>query len=425
MKLLAILPLLLLSLSFNAHAAQKSIDAIVAVVEADVITKQEIETRKGIIRADFARNKRKLPDNETLHRQVLEVMIGDSILIQEAKRRGLKITEGQLNQAMQKIARDNNKNLSEFRKLLIANGLNYEKYRETIRRDLTVNALRRQYTQSRVTVNDQDVDDFINRSDNSSAQYEYKLAHILIALPDAATPQQISAAKQKSTEILSRLDAGETFEDLASEYASGSSALSGGDLGWRKKAEIPSVFTETVLPMQPGDYAGPLRSASGYHIVHLSGRKDAQQVLSKQVRSRHILLRANELITEAEAEARLLEIRQRILAGEDFAQLARLYSVDYASGAQGGDIGWMEPGSTVKEYDELSRQIEPGKVSKPFRSEFGWHILEVTGRRTVDETTESKRNKIYSQLLQQKQNEAFFIWQQKLRDEAYVEFPDA
>ncbi len=425
MKLLSILSILLLCLSFNTRAAQQSIDAIVAIVEADVITRQEVEDRKDIIRADFAHKGRKLPDSETLHRQVFEVMISDSILIQEAKRRGLRITEGQLNQTMQKIARDNDKNLSEFRELLIANGLDYEKYRETMRRDLTLNALRQQYTQRRVTVSDQEVDDFMNRNDDSSAQYEYKLAHILIGLPDAATPEQNSAAKQKAAEILTRLDAGGAFEELANEFASGSSALSGGDLGWRKKAEIPSVFTETVLPMQPGEYAGPLRSASGYHIVYLVDRKDAQQVLSDQVRSRHILIRPNELVTDAEAKARLLELRQRILAGEDFAQLARLYSVDYNSGAEGGDIGWMEPGATVKEYDDLSRQIEPGTVSEPFRSKFGWHILEVTGRRTVDETTESKRNKIYSQLLQKKQNEAFFIWQKQLRDEAYVEFPDA
>ncbi len=425
MKLLSILYVLLLGLSFNIHAAQKTIDAIVAIVEADVITQQEIEDRKDLIRADFAHNNRKLPNSETLHRQVLEVMISDSILIQEAKRRGLKITDGQLNQAMQKIARDNNKNLSEFRKLLIANGLDYQKYRETVRKDLTVNALRQQYAQRKVTVSDQEVDDFVNRNDDGRTQYEYKLAHILISLPDAATPEQINAAKQKSTEILTRLDAGGTFEELANEFSSGSNALSGGDLGWRKKAEIPSVFTEIVLPMQPGDYAGPLRSASGYHIVHLSDRKDAEQVLSTQVRSRHILLRPNELITEAEAKARLLEFRQRILAGEDFAQLAQLYSVDYGSGAEGGDIGWMAPGETVKEYDELSRQIEQGVVSEPFRSQFGWHILEVTGRRTVDETTESKRAKIHNQLLQQKQNEVFYIWQQKLRDEAYVIFPDA
>ncbi|MCP4188654.1 MAG: molecular chaperone SurA [Gammaproteobacteria bacterium] len=425
MKLLSIFSILLLGLGLNTHAAQKSIDAIVAIVEADVITKQEIEARKDIIRTDFARNNRKLPDSDTLHRQVLEVMISDSILLQEAKRRGLKITEGQLNQAMQKIARDNNKNLSEFRQLLVASDIDYQKYRESIRKDLIVNALQRQYAQRRATVSDEEVDDFINRNDDGSIQYEYKLAHILITLPDAATPEQISNAKQKSTEILDNLKAGGTFEELANEFASGSNALSGGDLGWRKKAEIPSVFTETVLPMKPGDYAGPLRSASGYHIVYLSDRRDAEQVLTTQVRSRHILLRPDEIITEEEAKTRLLEFRQRILSGEDFARLARLHSVDYTSGAEGGDIGWMEQGETVKEYDDISRQIEQGKISEPFRSKFGWHILEVTGRRTVDETTESKREKIYSQLLQQKQHEVFNIWQQKLRDEAYVVLPDA
>ena len=424
MKLLPIIGLSLLGLTVHVEAAQKSIDAIVAIVEDDVITERELDARKTLIITEFTRSKRKLPDDGTLHRQILEAMINDSILLQEAKRRGLKITEGRLNQAMQKISRDNQMDLTKFRQVLIAEGIDYEKYRETIRKDLTLNALRRQYTARTAIISDEEVDDFINRNDDG-IEYEYKLAHILITLPDAATPDQIAKAKAQSTEILERLNDGALFEQLANQYSSGSTALSGGDLGWRKKAEIPGLFTDVVLGMKPGDYAGPLRSASGYHIVNLSDRKDAQQVFTTQVQSRHILLRPNELISEEEVEARLLELRQRLLAGEDFARLARLYSVDYTSGAEGGDIGWMEKGDTVKEYQEATDRLEPGQISEPFRSQFGWHIAEVTGRRTIDETAESKREKIFSQLLEQKQREVFGIWQQKLRDEAYVVLPDA
>ena len=424
MKLLTIIVLTLFGLSVNVEAEQESIDAIIAIVQDDVITKRELEARKTLIITEFTRSGRKLPDDETLHRQVLEAMINDSILMQEAKRRGLKITDGQLNQAMQRISRDNQMDLTQFRQVLIAEGIDYEKYRETIRKDLTLNALRRQYTARSATISDEEVEDFINRNDDG-IEYEYKLAHILITLPDAATPEQVAEAKALSTEILEKLNAGAVFDQLANQYSVGSTALSGGDLGWRKKAEIPGLFTDAVLGMEPGEYAGPLRSASGYHIVFLSDRKDAQQVLSTQVRSRHILLRPNELLSDEEAEARLLELRQRVLAGEDFARLAQLYSVDYGSGTEGGDIGWMEKGDTVREYQEMTDRLEPGQISPPFKSQFGWHIVEVTGRRTIDETADSKREKIYSQLLEQKQREVFGIWQQRLRDEAYVVLLDA
>ncbi|MDH5354234.1 MAG: peptidylprolyl isomerase [Gammaproteobacteria bacterium] len=424
MKLLTIIVLTLFGLSVNVEAEQESIDAIIAIVQDDVITKRELEARKTLIITEFTRSGRKLPDDETLHRQVLEAMINDSILMQEAKRRGLKITDGQLNQAMQRISRDNQMDLTQFRQVLIAEGIDYEKYRETIRKDLTLNALRRQYTARSATISDEEVEDFINRNDDG-IEYEYKLAHILITLPDAATPEQVAEAKALSTEILEKLNAGAVFDQLANQYSVGSTALSGGDLGWRKKAEIPGLFTDAVLGMEPGEYAGPLRSASGYHIVFLSARKDAQQVLSTQVRSRHILLRPNELLSDEEAEARLLELRQRVLAGEDFARLAQLYSVDYGSGTEGGDIGWMEKGDTVREYQEMTDRLEPGQISPPFKSQFGWHIVEVTGRRTIDETADSKREKIYSQLLEQKQREVFGIWQQRLRDEAYVVLLDA
>ena len=176
--------------------------------------------------------------------------------------------------------------------------------------------------------------------------------------------------------------------------------------------------------MEPGDHAGPLRSASGLHIVHLKERRNLEQVLSEQTRSRHILIRPNELISEEDTKDRLLEFRQRILDGEDFGRLARLYSVDYTSGSEGGDIGWTERGATVKEYQAVTDRLEEGEISEPFRTQFGWHIVEVTGRRTVDETAQSKREKIYSQLLEQKQREVFDLWKRRLRDEAYVVFPD-
>jgi peptidyl-prolyl cis-trans isomerase SurA len=409
-------------------AARTSIDRIVAVVDESVITARQLTDRINLIKLDFRKSNRRLPGNDVLQRQVLEALINDSLLLQEAKRRGIKITDGQLNQAMQRLARQNKMSLSNFRKALINDGVDYDKYRETIRREMTVSTLGRQYSQRNATISEAEVDDFIKLSGDNETNYEYRISHILIALPDAAPPDQVSEAQDIAEEILVELDQGAQFEELANTFSAGDTALQGGDLGWRKKAEIPSLFTSEILAMEPGGYAGPIRSANGFHIIYLKEVRDLEQTISQQTRTRHILIKPNELISEEDARERLYEFRERILAGEDFGRLARLYSVDYVSGAEGGDIGWMDPGSTVKDYEVAASRLEIGELSEPVRSQFGWHLIEVTGRREVDETEQNKRNKIYSQLLQQKQSEAFDLWKRRLRDEAYViivDEPDA
>ena len=406
-----------------AVAAQISLDSIIAIVDESVITRRELTDRIKLLKAEFQQSNRRLPKSDVLERQVLEALINDSILLQEARRRGVKVTEGQLNQTMQRLARQNKMNLSEFRDAIIADGLDYDKYRETVRRELILTTLRNQYSQRNATISDSEVDDFMKLSGEDEANYEYHLSHILIALPDAASPEQVSEAQQFVNEILTELDQGAQFDQLANTYSAGATALQGGDLGWRKRAEIPSLFTTEVLVMEPGDHAGPIRSASGFHIVYLEGRRNLEQTITRQTRTRHILIKPNELISDDEARERLLEFRSRILAGEDFARLAKLYSVDYNSGANGGDIGWMDPGATVKEYETAANQLKVGELSQPVRSQFGWHLIEVTDRREVDETEQNKRNKIYSQLLEQKQREVFNLWKRRLRDEAYVVFP--
>lgn len=406
-----------------AGAAQTSLDAIVAIVDESVITRRELDRRINLVTVDFRKSQRRLPPDDVLRRQVLEALISDSLLLQEASRRGIKITESQLNQAMQRVARQNQMTLSDFRRALLADGINYEEYRNAVHREMIIGALRNQYSQRNASISDAEVDEFLEQSGGDNTSYEYRLSHILLSVPDAATPEQVSSAQQMAQRILARLDQGEEFDQLANTFSTSATALQGGDLGWRKKAEIPGLFTSAVLSMKPGDYAGPIRSASGFHIVHLKQRRDLEQVLSKQTRSRHILIRPNELVSEEEAQKRLLEFRERILAGEDFARLARLYSVDYTSGSEGGDIGWMDPGATVKEYEAVADRLEIGEISEPFRTQFGWHLVEVTDRRTVDETEQNKRQKIYSQLLQQKQSEVFDLWKRRLRDSAYVVFP--
>lgn len=425
MKLIGLSGTLLGSLlMLNLAAAQTTLDTIIAIVDESVITQRELANRIQLISIGLKRSQRRLPPDDVLARQVLEALISDSLLLQEAARRGVKISDSQLNQTMQRLARQNKMTLSEFRKALIADGLDYEKYRQTVGREMTISTLQRQYSQRNASISDAEVDEFIEQSGGDGASYEYRLSHILIALPDAATPNQVDLAQKTALEIMSRLDQGDNFDQLANTFSAGDTALQGGDLGWRKKAEIPSLFTAQVLSMEPGGHAGPIRSASGFHVVHLKQRRDLEQVISQQVRSRHILIKPNELVSEEDAQQRLHEFRERILAGEDFTRLAQLYSVDYASGSNGGDIGWMDPGATAKEYQTVANQLAEGELSEPFRSQFGWHLVEVTGRRSVDETAQTRRQKIYSQLLQQKQREVFDLWKRRLRDEAYVVFPD-
>lgn len=409
-------------------AAQESaivLDSIVAIVEEDIVTSRELENRINLIRSDFKKANRQLPEESRLREQVLEVLVNSSLLLQEANRRGIRVSDSQLNQTMQNIAKQNKMRLSDYRLSLISEGLDYEKFRESVRTDIAVSTLNRQYSQRNASVSELEVDDFIALSGTTDNEYEYRLSHILLSLPDAAAPEQIAKARETAAEIIEKLEQGIAFDQLANSFSASDTALQGGDLGWRKKAQIPALFTDQTITMNPGDFAGPIRSASGFHIISLQDRRNLQQVLTRQTKSRHILIKPNALISEDEARNRLVEFRKRIESGEDFSRLAKLYSVDYVSGSDGGDLGWTDPGSMVREFENMTDQLEKGEISMPFRTQFGWHIVQLTGRRTLDETAENRRNKIRQQLLQQKQQEVFDLWKRKLRDEAFVSYPDA
>ncbi len=423
MKTLISCALLALLAAVPLRAEEVTIDAIIAIVDDRVITQRDLQNRLRLVEADLRQGNRRLPSAAVLRRQVLEALISDSLLLQEADRRGVRITDSQLNQTMQRIARQNNLNLSDFRLAIIADGLDYEQYREAVRREIAITTLRNQYSQRNANISEAEVDEFLANSGEDEINYEYQLSHILIAVPDAAAPAQVEEAESTVKALIDRLDQGEAFDELANNFSAGDTALQGGDLGWRKRAEIPSLFTDPVLGLEPGGYAGPIRSASGFHIVHLRERRNAEQVLVTQTRTRHILIRPNELVSEEDARTRLEDFRERILAGEDFARLARLYSVDYVSGAEGGDVGWSEMKNMAEEYAQTADRTEIGELSEPFRTRFGWHLLEVTGRKTVDETERNKRDRIRAQLLQQKQSEVFDLWKRRLRDEAFVVFP--
>ncbi len=396
------------------------IDQVIALVEDDIITENELIREIDKIQGEFRSKGRNLPSSAALNRQVLELMITQSILIQYAQQRGVVITDTQLNTAMQNLARTNKMSLAQFRQALLANGIDYNDYRDRVKRELMINNIRNSYARQNVEITEQEVDDFIKRSGSDSESIEFKISHILIALPDGASSEQAGEVRKRAIDLVQQLDQGANFAELASAYSDGGNALQGGDLGWRKLAQTPGLFAELVTEMETGEHSQPLRSASGYHIIKLEDKRDSEQVLVKQTKARHILIKTNELTTDEMARQRLQEIRERIINGVDFAELAKQYSDDAGSKGLGGDLGWFAPGMMVSEFQQVADASQIGEISEVFRSQFGWHVLQVMDRRIEDETAESKRNKIRQQLQEQKKTEVLDLWQRRLRDQAFV-----
>ncbi len=396
------------------------IDEIVALVEDDMITRNELIREVSRIQREFRSQGRNLPASASLNRQVLELMITQSILVQYAQQRGVVITDTQLNTAMQNLARTNNMTLAQFRQALIDSDVDYNQFRNSVKRELTINSIRNSYARQNVDITEQEVDDFLKRSGSDSETIEYKISHILIALPDAASSDQVNEARSRARELVQQLDQGADFADMASAFSDGGNALQGGDLGWRKLAQTPSLFADLVTAMAVGAHSQPLRSASGYHIIRLDAKRDSDQVLVQQTKARHILIKTDELTTDAMARQQLEDLRQRIINGVDFAELAKQYSDDPGSKGLGGDLGWFAPGMMVAEFQQVADASQIGEISDVFRSQYGWHILQVLDRRVEDETAESKRNKIRQQLQEQKKTEVLDLWQRRLRDQAFV-----
>jgi peptidyl-prolyl cis-trans isomerase SurA len=426
MKLIPKLLLLLLLMQINSSfAAAKFIDTAIAIVEDDVITNYELSKEVDRIRKDLISQGRKIPPEVSLNRQVLELMINKSILRQQADSRGVVITDTQLNSTLQNMARRNQMNLTQFRSALINSGIDYNSFRQEIRDELAINHIKNQYALQNVDVSDQEVEDFLARNSENNNAEEYKLSHILIALPDAASSEQVSKARESIEKIKQDIQQGADFAQQASEFSAGGNALQGGDLGWRKLAEIPSLFANIIPKMKIGAISEVLRSASGFHIVRLDEKRNGEQVLVQQTHARHILIKTDEITDLQQAKQKLEEIRLRIINGDDFAELAKQYSDDPGSGGLGGDLGWFGKGMMVKEFQQVVDNTGINEISEIFRSPFGWHIVQVLERRTIDETEESKRNTIRSQLQEQKKKEVLELWQRRLRDQAFVKLVDA
>ena len=348
----------------------------------------------------------------------------ERLQLQVAERVGIRVDDESINKVVSNIARENNLTLEQFRQVLAREGYNFADFRDNIRKDITISQLRKRRVENRVTVTEQEVDNYlINTASRLGSNDEFHLGHILIAVPEAASPDQIQAAKQRAEAILGRLRLGADFAQTAIAESNGQRALEGGDLGWRKAGQMPTLFGESVINMQVGQISDLIRSPSGFHIIKLLDRRSHEQRHTvQQTLARHILIKPNEVVSNAEAQQRITRLYERILAGADFGQLARASSDDTASAVEGGSLGWVNPGVMVPEFEEQMNNLQPGQISAPFESQFGWHIVQVMARRQHDDTQQYERMQARQLIGKRKSEDAVENWLREMRSEAYVEY---
>jgi peptidyl-prolyl cis-trans isomerase SurA len=399
------------------------LDGVAAVVNEGVVLKSELAQQMALVMSRLREQQTQLPPRQILERQILERLIMTRIQLQRAERLGIQVPDEMLNQALASIAQRNGMSLEALPRALAAEGIDYGAYRQELREQLTLDQLRQRDVLARISVTEREIDQFLSRQQNSMAEnLDYDVSHILISMPSNATPEQVAEAEARVQAVYDRLEAGEDFSRLALSLSDAQSALEGGRLGWRKGAELPTIFADPVAGMEAGEVSEPIRTASGFHIVRLNDVRGAERVIVDQVRARHILLIPNEILDEQAARQRMEEIRDQILGGDDFGAIARAVSEDELSGAEGGDLGWATPDTYVPEFTAALERLEPGELSEPVRTPFGWHLIEVLDRRKYDTTEDLQRRDAIMALRQRKLEEETEIWLRRLRDEAYVEY---
>jgi peptidyl-prolyl cis-trans isomerase SurA len=398
------------------------LDRVVAVVNDEALTQYEIDDQKKTILAQMKLQNVTPPAPDVLDKQLLDRLITERAILQFAKENGVKVDDTQVERALLRIAQDNKLSLDEFRVALKREGIEYEKYREDIRKEIVIQRLRDREVDSRVTVSDSEVEAFLaSQNAQAGGDVEYRVSHILVIVPEKASPDQIDAKRRRAEEALKQVRDGTDFAQVAAGFSDAPDALQGGGLGWRTTARLPSVFVESVRVMKPGDVSAVLRSATGFHIVKLQEtRSRSAPTVVEQTRARHILIKVSEVVSESEGKARIERIHDRLVTGAKFEDQAKLNSED-ASAAKGGELGWLSPGDTVPDFESAMAKLKIGELSPPVRTQFGWHVIQVEERRTHDITAERRRDQARMALRQRKSEEAFQDWLRQMRDRAYVE----
>ncbi len=409
----------------SSYVGPAALDRILAVVNNDVITQSDIKLQTRTVVQQLREKKTPIPPEDILQKQILERAIMRQIQLQLAGSTGIRVDDDTLNRAIETIAQQNNLSLDQFREVLAKDGFDFAAFREDIRKEIIISRLRQREIGNKITVTDQEVENYLanQKAQGVAAGDEYQLAHILISVPEAASPEQVKAAKEAAGKVLASLHAGADFKETAAAASSGEQALEGGDLGWRSAAQLPTIFANIIPDMKPGDMSELIRSPSGFHIVKLIDKRGGDSAsIVKQTQVRHILLHTNELTSDKDAETRLKQLKQRIDGGEDFATLARSHSEDAASAVNGGGLGWVSPSDLVPQFEAVMNDLAPGQTSEPFQTQFGWHIVQVIERRNHDNTADLQKSKAREAIRQRKGDEQLQAWLRMLRDEAYIEF---
>lgn len=424
-RLIFLLAALSAALPVAAQAADspQPLDRIVAVVNKDVILQSELDAQMAQIKGRLASQGTRMPPDSVLQKQVLQRLVMQKLQLQMADRVGLQVSDDMLNQAVSGIAARNGFTLSEFPDQLKKEGINYSDYRANIRRQMTIDYLQHLVVYRRIEVSDQEVNQYLATEDADNGT-QYHIRHILVALPSEPSPHDIEVKHKRAEQVLGLVKGDAGFAQTAVAYSDGQQALDGGDLGWRTRAQLPTLFTDVIDNLKPGQVSDIIRSPSGFHIIKLEDvrRDNDKKVIVTQTKARHILIKPNTLVSDADAQKKLEKLRQEIQNGADFAKLAKQESDDPRSAAEGGNLGWTSPGDLDKHFQKVMDSLKPGEVSEPFKTQFGWHIVQVTDRRKADMTDKMRRKKAADAIRQRKFEEQLPIWMQQLWDKAYLEF---
>ena len=398
------------------------VDRILVVVNSDVITQFEFNERLRIVQRQLESQNIKVPPREVLEKQLLERVINEKVQLQFAAETGIRADDATLDRAIERIAEGNRMSLDSFRQALEKDGVSFPKFREDIRNEIILSRVKEREADNRITVSDSEVDHFFaNQAAAQGSDTEFNVGHILIQVPEQASPEQIQTRKARAEQALAELKKGTNFAQVSASFSDAPNALQGGELGWRSASRLPQLFSDALNTLQPGQVSNVLRSPNGFHLLKLIDKRgrDVPLVVT-QTRARHILIKTNELVSEVDAKRRLTELKERLDNGANFADLARLQSED-GSAAKGGDLGWLSPGDTVPEFERAMDALAISALSEPIRSPFGWHLIQVLERRSEDVTQEKQKLKARLEIRERKADEAYQEFVRQLRDRAYVE----
>jgi peptidyl-prolyl cis-trans isomerase SurA len=412
--------------SLISSAKTELIDRVVALVDSDVVLASELVRRTNTVIEQIKARQQTVPALDILKQQILERLVLESLQLQTAKRVGVRVSDTELDAAIARIAQDNKLSLESLRANTIGSGTDWKVFREGIRDEIMISRVRSGYVSRRVQISDKEVENLIEQiNQQGESQMQYALGHILLPVAESASPEELQAVREQAQKLVKELRAGANFEEYAVSYSKGQNALQGGNLGMRSLSQLPSLFAGNVRNMKAGDISEPLRSGSGLHILHLIEVKGGfEEVKVLQTQARHILVTPDAITDDKAALAKANDLRKQIIDGADFAVLAKEHSDDKGSGALGGDLGWSDPGTFVPEFTQAMDALAVDEISQAVKTQYGYHIIQVTGRRDQDQTEERKREQAYRILHGRKFEEEAQIWLSELKEQAYIKYID-